>query len=522
MRLYLRFRFLPNPSLPKLSWVASIARDGETVSVHHGLFVEVRDHFFIEGVWNGPFSKGNFAGTDCVFGTGAVLRNRSVLFVSSASTTDYLYYDQTAEFVVVSNSLPLLLSYTEDSLDPHFTGYPAINDSIIKGINEYIRDIPTLKGSVKRLMYRNLEVSAGRVNETEKDMPPNFACYNDYYSYLVSNYQLIVDNIRDPSRKFRIKIFSTQSKGYDSTALNTIAAKFGIDNVFTITKGKSPKHFATRDQNTQVDDDGTAICNALGLNFVPIDRRSFAREFEQEYLYYAALHYNQDANFNEIMKYVSDVSVILTGTLGEMWYTAQCSKDRPGYINPDLKRYDHGGHGLSEIRLVVGFIHLPLVYIGARRREEIFRITESPEMGPWRLENSYDRPIPRRIAEEAGVPRDLFGQIKVGSVVLFPRPSLPYGRELREEFLESLVNEGIMTRGALKLWAFVHFVNTIIAFRYNYRAVYYLERLISKIIRKEFVFDLLWKRLDGSLFCFCVNKCVHEYASGFREKDYIT
>jgi hypothetical protein len=33
-------------------------------------------------------------------------------------------------------------------------------------------------------------------------------------------------------------------------------------------------------------------------------------------------------------------------------------------------------------------------------------------MIPWRLNNSYDRPIPRRIAEEAGVPRHLFGQKK--------------------------------------------------------------------------------------------------------------
>src|SRR5262249_10330785 len=157
----------------------------------------------------------------------------------------------------------------------------------------------------------------------------NFTCYNDYYSYLVGNYRLIVDNVRDPNRKFRIQVFSTQSKGYDSTASNAIAAKFGIDKVFTITKGKSPKHFATRDQNTQVDDDGKAICDSLGLNSVPIDRRSFTREFEQEYLYYAVLDNNQDANFNEIMKYVSDVSVILTGTLGEMWYTAQCCEDRP-------------------------------------------------------------------------------------------------------------------------------------------------------------------------------------------------
>jgi hypothetical protein len=167
----LRYRFAANPSLPKLSWVADVNRADETVSIHHGPFVEVRENFFVEGVWNGEFEKGDFGATDCVFGTGAVLGDRSVLFVSSASTTDYLYYQETADRVVVSNSLPLLLSRIEDSLDPHFTGYPRINDSIIKGINDCIRDIPTRNGTVKRLMYRNLEVSHARLAEVEKEMP---------------------------------------------------------------------------------------------------------------------------------------------------------------------------------------------------------------------------------------------------------------------------------------------------------------------------------------------------------------
>jgi hypothetical protein len=490
--------------LPYLSWLALVDCANEKVVIQHGSSVEVRDNFFIEGVWNGNFDEGNFDSTDCVFGTGGILRGNSVRFVSSASTTDYLYYQQADGSVVVSNSLPLLLASQGDALDPRCAQYSRINDSIMAGIREYMREIPTRRGTVTRLLYRNLEVSARSVNETDKAMPPSFACYNDYYSYLVSNYKLLVDNIRDPSRKVPMHIFSTQSTGYDSTAVNAIAAQFGIDKVFTRTKGKSPKHFAPRDHNTQVDDDGTAICQALGLNdVVPIDRRAFAREFAQEYLYYAALHSNQDANFHEIMRYVSGVSVLLTGTLGEMWYTAQCSKDRPGYINADLKRWDLGGHGLSEIRLVVGFIQLPFVYIGARRREDIVRIT------------GYDRPIPRRIAEEAGVPRDLFGQVKVGSVVIFPPPPLPYGRQLRKEFAASLVNERIMPRWAPKLWPFVHVVNTVIAFSSpnRYRAVYYVQRLLSKLIGREFAFTSLWKHLDGSLFCFCVNKCAREYAS---------
>ena len=39
------------------------------------------------------------------------------------------------------------------------------------------------------------------------------------------------------------------------------------------------------------------------------------------------------------------------------------------------------------------------------------RISRSPEMGPWVVGHSYDKPIPRRILEEAGVPRGMFGEV---------------------------------------------------------------------------------------------------------------
>ena len=79
-------------------------------------------------------------------------------------------------------------------------------------------------------------------------------------------------------------------------------------------------------------------------------------------------------------------------------------------LDSAMRRSDLGGHGFSEFRLVVGFIQLPFPYLGARQMQDILEITESSEMDPWRLGNGYDRPISRRIAEEAGVPRQLFGQ----------------------------------------------------------------------------------------------------------------
>jgi hypothetical protein len=428
-----------------------------------------------------------------------------------------VYYRQTRDCVSVSNSLPLLLASLEDCLDPSCTRYDRINDSIIDGIDHYIGDIPTLHGIVRRLIYRNLWVSAGSVKEVEKDMPPRFGCYAEYHSYLVENYRRIVENIRDPCRKINLQICSTQSKGYDTTAVNAIAQKFGIEKVFTVVKGKHPAHFATSDQDVQADDDGTEICHALDLTCIPLDRRAFTREFEKEYLFYAALHQNQDANLIEMEQHLTGVSILLTGHLGEIWHTDEYYRQRPGYINSELKRGDLAGHGLSEVRLVIGFIQVPLIYIGARRREDIFRITESAEMDPWRLRTLYDRPIPRRMAEEAGVPRNSFGQVKVASVVLFPKPCIPYGNDLRREFLDYLVSEKLLAKWTIKLWPLVHFVNTVLAFRTSrYKMVYVLERLISKVIGRTFEFTPLWQHRNGLVFCFCVNKSAREYETYLR------
>jgi hypothetical protein len=65
-----------------------------------------------------PFGNGNFGDTDCMFGSGGILYDDSGRFVTSASTTDYLFYVEDLEQVIVSNSLPLILAYTKDALDP--------------------------------------------------------------------------------------------------------------------------------------------------------------------------------------------------------------------------------------------------------------------------------------------------------------------------------------------------------------------------------------------------------------------
>jgi hypothetical protein len=518
----MNIRYQQTRGLPKLAWLADVNKTNDLVQVCHGSHVEIQERFFVEGTWNDLFQEGDFASTDCIFGSGGIIDKNGIIFVSSASTTDYLYYKNTDDRVFVSNSLPFLLSHTDDLLDPTFLGYHRINESITEGINKYIHEIPTLHGAIRRLMYRNLIVSTERVTETEKDMPPRFECYGDYYKYIVANYEMITKNIRDSARMHKMEIFSTQSKGYDTTAVNAIAAKYGVDKVFTVSKGKGAGYFATKDEGAQVNDDGTEICSTLGLNCIRIDRRAFETDFEKEYLYYSVLDDNQDLNLVQINKYISSVSILLTGTLGEIWCTKQWYKDRPGFINSELLRGDLGTHTLSEIRLLAGFIQLPLPYIGARRREDIFRITESGEMNAWCLGNSYDRPIPRRIAEEAGVPRDLFGQKKMATVVEFPPPHIPYNRQLREEFFTFLDKNHLLSRWKSRLFPVIHDINSVLTFCgvwKKYKWIYYLERAISKIIKKDYRFPFLWNRLNGSIFCFCVNKRAAEYKNIMSDVD---
>ena len=93
-------------------------------------------------------------------------------FVTSAATTDFLYYDDRGAQVTVSNSLPLLLAYFRDALDPHYPDYPLICESVMDGIDDYRRDIPTKRGNVRRQMFRNLEVSREDLGIRKEDAAP--------------------------------------------------------------------------------------------------------------------------------------------------------------------------------------------------------------------------------------------------------------------------------------------------------------------------------------------------------------
>ena len=121
-------------------------------------------------------------------------------------------------------------------------------------------------------------------------------------------------------------------------------------------------------------------------------------------------------------------AVVFTGYHGDKVWDANLTSK---YVCEEIIRGDISGLRLAEARLQSGFINVPLPFIHARSIESISRISRSSEMAPWRLNTSYDRPIPRRIAESAGIDRELFGMRK--KMVSQP-PSYPTNADLRKQF----------------------------------------------------------------------------------------
>jgi hypothetical protein len=106
--------------------------------------------------------------------------------------------------------------------------------------------------------------------------------------------------------------------------------------------------------------------------------------------------------------------------------------------NTPLVRPDFIGVSLQEFRLRVGFIQVPVALFALSCDRSVWEITGSEEMKPWTLGTDYDRPIPRRIAEEAGIPREWFGQKKKAILMAFTHNSTTLHPALAEDYRRCL------------------------------------------------------------------------------------
>src|SRR5690606_10020035 len=104
--------------------------------------------------------------------------------------------------------------------------------------------------------------------------------------------------------------------------------------------------------------------------------------------------------------------ILVTGHHGgELWCSRRAAMT-DGAASPG--RRPTVGASLQEFRLNTGFVIFGPAMIAATHGRVIASISDSRAMSAWSIGGNYDRPIPRRIAEEAGIARRAFGITELG------------------------------------------------------------------------------------------------------------
>jgi hypothetical protein len=399
MGIQLQFRHILG--WPSLAWMA---RCSETdVVLAHGSRVETRPEWFAEAVWDGSFGEGRLDQTDLVFGSGGRVSGRTITFVSSGSTVDRLLSIQVGKYVYVSNSLVALCAALNLSVDPFSDHYYSTFRSIQHGIHKYQPLLQTNQGPLRLTYFHNLRWDGRSLNVVEKPFGDRrFDTFEAYKNFLETSLSAIGRNMADPLRKWPYSPLGTLSAGYDSPTIAVLARAMGNTQVLTFPQGREG-----------LADSGETIATRLGLNAIVLDRTSWRREPFAEVPFLAADAYGMDVHFVAARSCLQG-RVLLTGHHGDtVWGIGDFD------LTPNIVRNGApSGLALSEWRLWVGFIHCPATFLGVRNIEHIHRVSLGEEMKPWSVGGDYDRPICRRIVEEAGVERDLFGREKNATAVV--------------------------------------------------------------------------------------------------------
>jgi hypothetical protein len=396
--------------IPALAWLCKSTIDQTTFILGHR--VEKLGRTFFEGVWDDSVEKANFRQSSNFFGSGCSFR-KYLVFTPTRHCFDGLYTATCDGVTYVTNSLALLIKASLPDISDDELRILAVefkehtHKSTALGVD--IADtFVTAKGSWSfyRLMYHNFGLGKDgdpiRIFNYEEQPAKTF---NEYRENLEAVTQSIVKNAGSSHRKFPISVASTISNGYDSTACTAIVKTAGCDLAHTITgdvRGRS--------------DSGEEIGAQLGVDVKPhahilkSSDVSLRLSLDDEVMKYSAEFLATSGLGDDVVfaSFGNDIEncVVFEGSFGDgIW--AKNLRTGPGLPTqlPTAK-------SKNEFHLRNATIFIPLPVIGAKFSEGIRIILRQPDMTPYRLETRYDRPIPRRIVEEAGGKRESFGQRK--------------------------------------------------------------------------------------------------------------
>jgi hypothetical protein len=391
----------------------------------HGSGVDVFSNGFFEGCIAND-NDADFTRIANVFGSGMRIQDDRYVFITPSHTLESIFIFRHKEGCGVSNSLPFLLEYNEIEL-PWNATYGSRFASICLGIDAYEKMLlKTSEGEVLRIAYDNVVMEpSGSCELVRKQLPPRFGTYAEYVAYLGNTLRQAFADAQREQRMMTYRPLATCSTGYDSASVAALAKRWGCQEAVTLTHARGG---AT--------DSGRQVAEVLGLRVQEFVYPECAEvSFEEVAEFLATGMGGEDYCFQPFAQVLGG-RLFLTGYWGGNVRATHGRRMGAPLRSPDgvLSKTDLSGASLREFRLRQNFIHIPAPMIGARREAEVQAISHAAEMEPYRLHNDYDRPIPRRILEESGVPRAMFGQKKTAaSILLFFDPHLLRG-QARDEY----------------------------------------------------------------------------------------
>jgi hypothetical protein len=381
-----------------LAWAARIGPNG-SVSAIVGNWVETGDDFLLEGCWSGEFDSTTFDETYSFMGSGVIVRGDDVVVVAPCNTTEAVYSLQHGADWVFANSIPLLLKVGDARLDAQYLDYEADFMSIARGLDQYVREAPLAdQRSLGIHFYCNVRIGRdGEIEETPKPSPGPFNSYADYRMFLTEELTAMAANASWPGRIRKYDPIVFCSTGYDSSACAVLGREIGASEAVAFESKRGIRS-----------DSGKLIVEALGYSVIHEKQERSYREFDCAHLFASSGELGTSIFFAGAAAELAR-KMLLSGVHGDIVWDRHSPPD-----NPHIVRSPYPDTARTEFRLATGYLNITPAFLAFSRHGDIVRIANSEEMEPWRLDNDYDRPIPRRIVEEAGVPRSWFGQHKGG------------------------------------------------------------------------------------------------------------
>jgi hypothetical protein len=296
----------------------------------------------------------------------------------------------------LSNSLVCLCAVLDLHVDPWYPWYYEDISSIVDGLDDYKSFIETDRGDVKLSYYRNLLWDGKQLTEIEKPTTTcPFSDFSSYQQFLCNTLEQLGNNLRSASRPFTIEPISTSSSGYDSLTVSVLSREMKNQQVICITEDRVGRN-----------DSGVELIHQLGMEALSFERSAWREEPLAETAFIAADGCGRDSWITAARE-VLPRRLLLTGNFGDLPWAIPA---RPGSSN--FCTGSPAGLSMSEFRLIAGFLHCPVPCLGVEHLDAIQTIGAREEMQPWRLNGRYDRPVPRRIIEAAGIQRGHFGTFK--------------------------------------------------------------------------------------------------------------